>query len=432
MHKRLLLIVLLFATNLLIAQNEIKTLNNDGAWCWFSDPRAIYVQGEKNSVLTGWVKSDGSIESSKLDLETGAIKSEILYDQLEYDDHDHPAFMQLKDKSLMVFYAKHCGLNMYWHKSDENSDKIFGDITTFDPINKKELEKYPHRQVTYANPYQLKKEDNRIYVLGRWTGFKPNIMWSDDNGETFTQSKVFIAEQGFRHNNRPYVKYFSDGKSRIHIIMTDGHPRQEKTNSVYYAYYEDEAFWKLDGTKICNLDEIPFKPTDATVVYKATEETGRAWVYDIVADKKGNPTILYARYPSEQEHLYYYAIFDGKEWHDHQICNSGRWFPQTPEGRREREPHYSGGLTVHPLKHNIVYLSKQVNGIFEIEKYVTQDNGETWETTAITKDSKFDNVRPYIPRNMKKKNKTVLLWMENEKYVHYTDYKSNIKYLIEE
>ncbi len=432
MSKYFLLLVLTISTTVLNSQNKIFTLNNDGAWCWFSDPRAIYIKGKTNTILSGWVKSDGSIEASILNTETGTVKTQVLYPNLEYDDHDNPAFLQLTDNSLIAFYAKHCALNMYYHKSTTNSDSIFGNVIPYDPISQSELEKYPLRQVTYTNPYQLKKENNRIYVFGRWTGYKPNIMWSDDNGNTFTKSKVFIAEDGFRKDNRPYVKYFSDGKSRIHIVFTDGHPRKEASNSVYYAYYENKAFWRLDGTKICNLDQIPFKPSDATIVYKATEQTGRAWIYDIIADKKGNPTILYARYPSEDQHLYHYAKYDGKQWHDHEICNSGRWFPQTPEGKTEPEPHYSGGMSLHPLKQNAVYVSKQVNGIFEIEKFVTTDYGKTWKIEPITEHSKYDNVRPVIPRNMTKKNKTVILWMENEKYIHYTNYKSSIKYTIEE
>ncbi len=431
MIKQIFVIVFWLATSLLTAQSKIETLNSDGAWCWFSDPRAIYINGNEKGILTGWVKSDGSIETVILNPETKKVKSQIIYPKLEVDDHDHPAFLQLHDNSLMVFYAKHAANDMYWNYSSSSADSLFGETTTFDPISESELEKYPHRQVTYANPYQLTEESNRIYVFGRWTGFKPNIMWSDDNGKSFNKSKVFIAEEGFRKLNRPYVKYYSDGKSRIHMVFTDGHPRDEPTNSVYYAYYENKAFWRLDGTRICGLDEVPFQPSEATVVYKATEESGRAWVHDIIADEKGNPTILYARYPSEKEHIYYFAQFDGKKWHDNKICNSGKWFPQTPEGKVEPEPHYSGGMVIHPLRQNTVYLSREVDGIFEIEKYITKDKGKNWEMTPVTKNSEYDNVRPYVPRNMSEKDKTVVLWMENEKYIHYTNYKSNIKYTIE-
>lgn len=431
MKKYLLIIFLVVIVFNVHGQGKVESLSNDGAWCWFSDPRAIYLHGSNKGILTGWVKSDGSIETALLDVETGDKKQQVVYSKLEVDDHNNPAFLQLKDNSTMAFYAKHINKYMYWHKNSNKDGCLFGDKVVYDPNSNEELAKFPYKQVTYVNPYQLKRESNRLYVFGRWTGFKPNIMWSDDNGENFTKSKVFIAEEGFRKDNRPYVKYFSDGKSRIHIIFTDGHPRKETVNSVYYVYFENKAFWRLDGTKICDLYEVPFNPKEATVVYKATETSGRAWVHDIVADKKGNPVVLYTRYPSEQEHLYYYANFDGKQWHDNLICNSGKWFPKTPEGSKESEPHYSGGLVIHPLRPNIVYISRQVNDVFEIEKHITNDKGLTWKVEQITQNSMYNNVRPYVPRNMKKKDKTVVFWMENEHYVHYTDYKTNIKYVIE-
>ncbi|UXP32038.1 BNR repeat-containing protein [Reichenbachiella agarivorans] len=425
----LILCVLLCVSFISKAQNKINTITDAGAWCWFSDPRAIYLHGDRSGVLTGWVKSDGSIEAALINPKTGDWQSQILYPQLEKDDHDNPAFVELPDQNYMAFYAKHVKQHLYYQHASTADSSLFDDPITYDPIDPKVLARYPRGGVTYTNPYVLSKEDNRIYCMGRWTGFKPNIMWSDDLGQSFTKSKVFIAEEGFEPSNRPYVKYYSDGKSRIHIIFTDGHPRNESLNSVYYAYYEAGAFWKADGSKICNIDQIPFAPEQATVVYQATTDSGRAWVYDIVADKKGRPTILYARYPSEEEHLYYYAQYDGKQWHDSFICNSGQWFPQTVDGQTEKEPHYSAGMVLHPRDPNTVYLSRSVAGVFEIEKWTTQNQGKDWSSTAMTSGSSKDNVRPYIPRNMQRKDQPMLLWMENDHYVHYTNYKSAIKYV---
>lgn len=410
---------------------QITNIPDAGAWCWFSDPRAIYLHSKEKSVLTGWVKEDGSIEAALIDLKTSKVQKEILFSKLEKDDHDNPSFLELADKGYMAFYAKHGSGDLYYHRNAENNNDLFGKLTVFDPVGKAELAKFPRRQVTYANPVQLKNEHNRIYCFGRWTGYKPNMMWSVDNGLTFNQSKVFIAAEAFSINNRPYVKYYTDGKSRIHFIFTDGHPRDEPANSVYYAYYEKGAFWRADGTKICDLQNIPFKPKDATLVYQATKETGRAWVHDIVADRNGNPTILYTRYPTEQEHMYCYAQFDGKQWYNNFICNSGSWFPQTKPGEKEKEPHYSAGLILHPRHPELVYLSRKINGVFEIEKWVTKNRGKDWSSSAVTSGSKYDNVRPFIPRNMRRKDKTIILWMENERYVHYTDYKTSINFIIE-
>lgn len=429
-NKLFAIICFLFMSTVVLGQQN--TLTNDGAWCWFSAPNAIYKHNGKAEIVTGWVTSDGSIEAATLNLKTKKSYIQSVSPKLNKDDHANPSFIELDNKDVLMFYAKHFDKAVRMNKLSAAGDsKDFGATSFKEVFSEEQFKLYPRKCVTYANPIALKKEKNRLFCFGRWTGFKPNMMWSDDNGETFNPAQVFITNQPFNDDNRPYVRYYSDGKSKIHIIFTDGHPRKESTNSVYYACYEKGAFWKADGTKICNLDEIPFEPKDATMVYKATKESGRAWVYDVSADKKGNPIILYARYPKETEHLYHYAQFLKGKWVDNQICNAGKWFPQTPEGEIEREPHYSAGLTFHPLQGNTIYLSREINGVFEIEKRVTPDHGKTWAITPLTQNSKYDNVRPVVPKNMKKGDKTVVLWMVNEKYIHYTDFKSRIEYVLD-
>jgi len=139
-----------------------------------------------------------------------------------------------------------------------------------------------------------------------------SFMWSEDGGQSFSKAKVLITNYPFDAGNRPYVKYYSKGENRIHLVFTDGHPRNESKNSVYYAYYEGGAFWKVNGDKICTLEELPFSPKDASLVYQGSDQQGRAWVYDISADEQNRPIIAYARYLSEEEHIYHYTRYDGK------------------------------------------------------------------------------------------------------------------------
>ena len=299
-------------------------------------------------------------------------------------------------------------------------------------MSKKELEKFPKEHVTYANPIRLKSENDKLFCFGRWTGYKPNMMWSNDDGTTWSKSKVFITNYPFDNNNRPYVKYFSDGDSKIHIVFTDGHPRNEPTNSVYYAYYENGAFYKADGQEISNMNTIPFEPKEASVVYTSNEIDGRAWIADIGQDEEGNPVILYTKSPSETNHEYWYARYSSDGWSNKKLCDSGKWFPQTPAGIKEREPHYFGGMTIHPNNCNVLYISRQIDGVFEIERWETTDQGDSWSKEAVTENSTFDNVRPVIPRELSKTSSEIVLWMENQKYIHYTDYKTSIKYLIRE
>ncbi len=423
-----ILALLLVSANLFSQESHTGYLTQDGAWCWFSDPRAIYVDG---TVVTGWVKKDGTIEAASFNAVDYDVNKKELFYRLEIDDHDNPSFVELGDGNVLATYTRHSKKELYYNLTTQGADvSTFKDAQLFNPGDAHEIKKFPREQVTYANSFRLEDEGNRIYCFGRWTGYKPNMMWSDDDGKTWTKSKVFITNYPFDDANRPYVKYYSDGKSKIHIIFTDGHPRDEPTNSVYYAYYENGAFYRADGSIITDMEGIPFEPKDATVIYQSNKEEGRAWIADIAQDKDGQPVVLYTKSPKERDHRYYYASFDGTNWISAEICKAGKWFPKTPFGKKEPEPHYFGGMVLHPTNTNVVYLSRKVKGKFEIERHETNDGGKTWTINLITKNSKFDNVRPYVPRGLGKGENEIVLWMENNKYIHYENYDAAIKYFI--
>lgn len=429
----LLVTVLLSGSPRLTMGQDAQVLSPDGAWCWFSDPRAIYTK--QKMVITGWVTKKGDIEAASLDPSTGQIKKTILYPKLEIDDHDNPAFVQLPDNSVLAMYTGHSTgkntIGVIQNFTDKSADvTTFGKPAIFKPRTDELVAKYVKETYVYANPFNLSKEKNTLYCFGRWIGFKPNMVTSKDNGKTWSEPKVVITSKELNTNNRPYVKYFSDGKSRIHLIFTDGHPAVEPLNSVYYCYYEKGAFWRADGSRICTVDELPFHPSDASVVYAATKETGKAWIFDVTTDKSGKPIVAYSRYPTDLNHQYYYARYDGKQWTDHKICDAGKWFPRTPKDKKETEQNYSGGVTIDPSNPSVVYFSHQVNGIFEISKGQTKDHGQSWEMTPVTENSKLDNVRPFVPRNKPSGQKTVVLWMQNRSYIHYTKYDSSILFKV--
>lgn len=423
----LLIVGALFITNPSIAQVPSYILSEDGTWCWFSDPRAIVVDGD---IISGWVKANGTIEAVKLNIQQKTSELSELYNRLEVDDHNNPAFTTTENGKVLSMYTRHSRKDLFINSWNSYETFDFSGAQLIHPWTNDELEKYPVQTMTYANPYRLKAEQNRIYAFGRWTGFKPNIIWSDDHGKSWSPAKVFITNIPFHPRNRPYVKYYSDGVSKIHMVFTDGHPRLEATNSVYYAYYENGAFYRAGGDLITTLEDAPFEPNQASVVYTSTPENGRAWIADISADDQNRPVILYTRSPTEQNHEYWYARFIDGKWTTHKIVNSGGWFPETPEGVTEREPHYFGGMTNHPGNADVVYLSREVDGVFEIERWETSDYGKNWEKEAVTQQSTLDNVRPYVPRGLGASDTEVVLWMENKKYIHYTDYRSAIRYAL--
>ena len=408
--------------------SQWSSFTDDGAWCWFSDPRAIYHRGEKEQTYAAWVTSAGDIMIGAYDHARGEIRTAVLHEKLERDDHDVPSILVRDDGRLMAFYSRHSKDDFYLRVSENPED-----VSQWRPAQRLTMndnDEYPadfRRAYCYSNPFQLSRENGRIFLFWRGIGNKPCLSISEDGGQTWSKGKIVVFPRETYKNQRPYVKYATNFRDRIHLAFTDGHPRNEPTNGIYYACYRNGAFYRADGSKITDLDSIPFGPRDADVVYDARLTNVRAWVWDVAGDENDDPAIVYTRLPAETDHRYHYARWDGTQWQDHEITAAGKWFPQTQRGKTEREPHYSAGVVLDHSNPSVVYLSRPVNGVFEIEKWTTPDSGKSWDAEAVTTNSKYDNVRPFVPWNSRPGNGPQVLWMSNRRYVHYTDFQTAIK-----
>lgn len=401
-------------------EREPADLTADGAWCWFADPRALCRQGR---LYAGWVTSDGTIQAGVRDLKAGATRVFTVHARFNRDDHANPALLLLPDGRLLVFYSAHSGPEMYLRVCRRPAD-----LSDWEPTRPLDLyggQKRPRKTVTYPNPYRLSGEKGRIYLLWRGDSFKPHLSWSNDDGATWARQRELIARPGAGGGNRPYVKAASDGQERIHLLFTDGHPRNEPTNRVFYLCYRGGAFYRADGRRVATLDQLPIDPAKADLVYDAS--AGRAWVWDVAFDRDHRPIAVYTRHPRETDHRYHHVHWDGKRWVDRPLTAAGQWFPATPAGKQESEPHYSGGLVLDHADPWTVYLSRPVTGRYEIERWTTRDAGATWTQRAVTERSKHDNVRPFVVRDREPGCPTVL-WMENRGgYIHYLNYRCALR-----
>ena len=401
----------------------------DGSWCWFSDPRAVYFEGKNKCTYSGWIDSYGNIFISAYNHDNGRTQTHKLYDRLEADDHDNPSILIDKKGVLTVFFSKHAAgepIHMMRSTSPE-------DITSWEKeklLNLNDTNKYPDwiNSYTYCNPVQLSAEDNKIFLFWRGIDGKPTFSTSTDNGENWTKGKIFVMPERIYGFRRPYVKIYSTGVDKIHILFTDGHPRNELQNSVYYMYYQKGAFYKADGTKIKNISDEAVTPREADMVYDARISNQKAWVWDVAQDEKGNPEIAYTKFPNDTTHIYAYAHWNGKSWQNIDLINSGKWFPKTPIGKVEPEPNYSGGMNLDKESPNTLYLSVNRHGVFEIEKWTQTNKNKTWKIENITRGSAKDNVRPFAVVGAKEGNPLQVLWMQNTNYVHYASpFHSSIK-----
>lgn len=396
----------------------------DGAWCWFADPRAI-VQGDQ--LLVGWVDSKGDIVISSFpDGRAPAASTTVLHAKLHQDDHANPALLPLPDGRLMAFYSRHTGQQMLLRETLSAGDFRQWSEERVLPLNDSSLARQSGDLTTYTypNPVYLAKTQT-IAMTWRGMNWKPTISFSTDLGKTWSPGKILLSEAAERPSNRPYVKVASDGQGRMHFLATDGHPRNEATNSVYHFYYETGAFFRMDGTQIATIDSLPVRPEDCDVVYDGNAEGVRAWVWDLALDSAGNPVAVYTRLPREDAHEYRYAHWNGKRFVDRRICTAGKWFPQTPEGKREPEPHYSGGVVLDHNDPRHVIVSRPRDASFQIEQWTTQDGGNHWSTRRLTH-AKGDHVRPTVARGTFQ-GSTPVLWMHNRKYTDYQHFDSAIE-----
>lgn len=402
---------------------EVKTFSEDGAWCWFSDPRAVYYEGEHQRTYAAWVDSTGSIMLAYYDHENGEIKTHVLHEKLEVDDHDNPALYFNEEGKLMVFYAKHSTESPIYQMVSNKPESIsewedrrslyLNDTITYKGFSK---------TYTYTNVWKVKDE---LFMLWRGMDFKPNYSISKDDGQSWSLGKILILPERIYKDRRPYVKVYSDGGDKLHIAFTDGHPRNETENSIYYAYYQDGNLYKANGKKITSLAEAPFTPKQAELIHNGNT-SDKAWIWDIAADADGNPVLTYASFPNDSTHYYHYARWNGKAWEKEKLAHAGKWFPQTLAGTEEREMNYSGGVVLDHENPSTVYMSREYEGVFEIEQWKKKKNGK-WDQYRITTSSKQDHVRPYAVYNAEDGNPLQLFFLTNERYIHYTDYRSAIK-----
>jgi rhamnogalacturonyl hydrolase YesR len=399
---------------------EYITLADDGTWCWFSDPRSVSYAGAHERTYTAYATSEGNIELSYLDHRSNKKLSKVLYEKLQIDDHINPSILFLPDGRLMVFFTKHNGTIFYTTSSQAE------DISQFEAIKRLELGK----RLCYTNPVLLSEEDNRIYLFFRGGhDWKPSFITSEDLGKSWSKPQAFVSKNINDPHNRPYTKIISDGKASIHFAFTDGHPREEHFNSIYYLKYEKGIFSDAAGKVIGASKSLPIDQATVPKVYDGKITNHRAWIWDIAIDENAQPVLVYTVMPEETKHFYHYAFWDGKIWNDQRLCPAGSAFPtlERTKAQRDPEPHYSAGIALDHSDPSIAYLARPHGNRFEIEAWKTSDGGKTFNSKTITNNSLHDNVRPVAVRNAPSSLLPSVLWLTVDYYRHYTDFKTKIK-----
>lgn len=214
------------------------------------------------------------------------------------------------------------------------------------------------------------------------------------------------------------MKVASNGTDTIHFAFTEAHPRILRT-SIYYMYYRAGTLYRADGSRIGPMGTA-VTAAQASKVYDAAAQGAKAWVHDIAVDSSGRPVITYATFPTDADHRYHYARWTGSGWFGRELTAAGSTISGGPA-----EPNYPGGITLDHDDPSVVLLSRQVNGMFEIERWTTPDLGTTWSTEAITSGSTEPNMRPFSPWGLPHGSALDVVWMAGD-YPSYTRFRTRL------
>jgi hypothetical protein len=380
------------------------TLATQGCWTWYHDSRAVYYKGTHEKTYVGYFHSaanPGAAAIASFDHTTGEIDTFNLKTNFGFDDHNTTTLTVLPNGHIITFYSEHYGAAWYSRISTNPED-----ITAWG------AEKTVNVACTYPNVCQLSAEGangNRLYLFFRGPSTEggdagmPYYQTSDDGGVTWSAATKYFFGGTEGAGMRPYCKYVSNGKDKIYMLIEGDNRNNPPPKPTYFMYYYNGGFYKMNGTLIATVAQdktTPITTGQVDTVYNPANPPdglqgtiGTGW--DVVLDSAGYPVFVYDIYdPSGANHRYYYYRWDGTKWNHYFLINSGG--PMTEGGQ---EVGFSGGLILDHANPNLVYLSTHVNGVFELERWLTADKGATWTTWQITSGSAAKNCRPIVPRN---------------------------------
>lgn len=406
------------------AHSPILTVNDNGAWCWFQDERAL-VDPQAQTLVVGSIAAaegpggagrSGNVELAVVDLRAGTSEVVVLHEVFETDDHDVPALWRRADGRWLAVYTKHkTDDRTRWRVSEP------GDPTRWGPEREFDWSAYTGGAgVTYSN---LRSMGGRLYCFARAVNDDQCALVSDDDGDTWAYAGKLFTRPKVGYVNG-YTRYAGDGK-RIDLVTTDHHPR-DYDNSIYHGYLENGALHRSDGTVVdaeAVSGEAPSQ-VELTTILEAGSRWGgvrmsHCWTTDIRRGDDGSVAAVLTARAGDEEHLDRHRAHPDLRFFYARMAPGGEWtvneFAKAGAGLMPHEEDYTGLAAIDPYDLDSVYVSTTLDprdgaplAFHEIFHARTADGGATWTWTPVTEGSEVDNLRPIVAPG--DPSRTPLLW----------------------
>ena len=416
MKKTFILLTALFALTISAKAQQSYSghqISEEGAWCWFADPRAIHytnADGSINASYIGYIDVHGNVKAMQMDHNTGLRTEVLVRSYFQPDDHNNPTFLVLPDERILIIYSRHTDEPAFYYRVSKRP----GDISVLG----EEKCIVTNHNTTYPSPFLMSDDPEHFYLCWRGLGWHPTIARltlpdEEDNVQIAWGPYQMVQSTGAR----PYAKYYSNGKDKLYMTYTTGHPDNEWPNWLYFNVINLNAEKQADGTVTVapTLEDIKgnhlsviadgkFRVNKSAEYKQAYPYTlvdaptnSRAWVWQIACDTEGLPAIAMVRIDrSKNQHQYYYAKWTGEAWRLTDLADGGgRFHPSNTEYC------YSGGEALDPANPNVIYLSIPTKGrsgksIHEIWRYTLNNRGQVVMKEQVTRNSEKNNVRPFV------------------------------------
>ena len=384
-------------------------ISEGGAWCWFADPRALHYKNEAGTIDASWVgyiDVHGNIKATQYDWIKHQKTDVLVRSYFQPDDHNNPTFLVLPDERVLIIYSRHTDEPAFYYRISRKP----GDITALG----EEKRLATAQNTTYPSPFILSDDPTHWYLCWRGINWHPTIARltlpdADDNCSFDFGPRQIVQSTGAR----PYAKYQSNGKDKIYLTYTTGHPDNEYPNWLYFNVIDinhgnGPILRDIKGTELRKIADGVFnvnKQDSYATNYPLTviDNTAgiRNWVWQITLDKDENPVVAYTHIDNAKtSHVYWYARWTGSEWRRTWVQHGGHAFHKN---WNSTELCYSGGMAVDPENVNNLYLSIPTtngtynkDGVYEIWKYTIDDDGNVAGSEQVTRNSEKNNVRPFI------------------------------------
>lgn len=379
----------------------MNIIEKEGAWCWFADPRAITYKGR---TFIGCIDVHGNIKA--IMLYEGKRTEVLVRSNFQPDDHDNPTFLVLPDERIMIIYSRHTDEACFYYRISKNKC----DIT--DLGEEKQL--FTNHNTTYPSLFLMEEDKEHMYLCYRGVNWHPTcakltLPDENDNVEFVTEPFQIVNSTVQGTGCRPYAKYVSDGKSKIHMVYSSTHPDNLTPVCIYYSCLDITNFnlYDIEGNLLKEkVNDEPFtvkgNETDEKFVIDPYYKSQRGWVWDVALfDNRVSAAIVNIS-DDKLTQRYYYTYYNENKWEKIFIGNAHKFH------KSDIEFCYGGGMSLDKDCEGVVYVSIPMGTAFEIVKYTVNEGKVSRE--FITTYSELNNIRPY------KIKQGPLVWMNGDYY----------------